>query len=136
MRPAVLRLRLTWTFALVAWFAQLCLPIAHAAMQTTSSHGPMAAWCGSPANALEAAASLPAEIHDALSVDDSSIDADHLAHCAQLCAVGTTPAPLAATLKADPPQVAGSNLSPAPQTPFVLRRHALPPPSHGPPARA
>lgn len=134
MRPALLRLRTTWTLVLVAWFAQLCLPVAHAAM-ASSSHAGMAAWCGDPANAREAAALLPAEIRDALALDDA--DASHLAHCAQLCAVGTTPALLPA-----PP--AQASLPPASAVPLplarpslvVVRRHALPPPSHAPPAGA
>lgn len=133
MRPALLRLRLTWTLALVAWFAQLCLPVAHAAMPA-SPHGPAAAWCGDPSSAQEALALLPAEIRDALTLD--AISVDHLAQCAKLCAVGATPAPLAAAVRASLPQASGSALAPARQAPVAERRYALLPPSHGPPARA
>lgn len=133
MRPALLRLRLTWTLALLAWFAQLCLPVAHAAMPA-SPHGPAAAWCGSPANAQEAAALLPAEIRDALALDAVSVD--HLAQCAKLCAVGATPAPLPALVRPGLPQATGCTLEPARQAPVAARRYALPPPSHGPPDRA
>lgn len=133
MQPTLLRLRLTWTLALLAWFAQLCLPLAHAAMPA-SPHGPAAAWCGDPANAQEAVALLPAEIREALELD--AIGVDHLAQCAKLCAVGTTPAPLPAAVRTSLPQASGSTLAPARQAPVAERRYALPPPSHGPPARA
>jgi len=128
------RLRLTWTLALLAWFAQLCLPVAHAALMAQAP-GTMAAWCGDPTNAREATAALPAEIREALALD--AIDADHLAACAQLCAVGSTPAPLPTVPgSVHPAPVADAALAPARQTAVAARRHALPPPSHGPPARA
>lgn len=126
-------LRLTWTLALLAWFAQLCLPVAHAALMAQPS-GTMAAWCGDPTNAREATAALPAEIREALALD--AIDADHLAACAQLCAVGSTPAPLPLPGSVPSAPVADAALASVRQTPVAARRHALPPPSHGPPARA
>ncbi|MGE0100252.1 MAG: hypothetical protein AB7S86_18075 [Hydrogenophaga sp.] len=133
MSSRLLRLRLNWTLVFLAWFAQLGLPVAHAAMQAAPP-GVMAAWCGDPGSAREAAALLPAEIRDALAQD--GIGLDHLANCAKLCAVGSTPAPLPTASPAALPRIAKA--APAtPRSPTVaVRRHALPPPSHGPPERA
>jgi hypothetical protein len=133
MRHTLARQRFTWTLVLLAWLAQLCMPVAHAAM-TTSSSGSMAAWCGDPANASEAAAVLPAEIRNALDLDAHS--ADHRANCAKLCAVGSTPVPLPSVSRADLPQASGTTRAPTRQPTVATRRHALPPPSHGPPPRA
>ena len=133
MPSAPLRRRLSWTLVLLAWLMQLGLPVAHAAMAGAPG-GAMAAWCGEPANAREAAASLPDEIRDALARD--AIGADHLASCAQLCAVGTTPAPWPAPGATPRPGGAGSPRPPAPRAPFAARRPALPPPPRGPPPRA
>lgn len=128
-----MRLRMTWSLVLVAWFAQLCLPVAHAAM-SSPSHAGMAAWCGDPANAREAIALLPAEIRAGLEVDN--VDVSHLTHCAQLCAVGTTPAPLPAPTKAEPPLASTTPLPGGRPTLVVVRQQALLPPSHAPPAGA
>ncbi len=133
MLPTLMRLRLTWTLALLAWFTQVGLPVAHAAMQA-SPRGAMAAWCGDPVFAREAAALLPAEIRHALEQD--SIGADHLASCAKLCAVGTAPMPLPTASPAFVQQVAAAPPGQPRSPSIVVRRHSLPPPSHGPPARA
>ncbi|WP_439587122.1 hypothetical protein [Hydrogenophaga sp.] len=133
MFSRLLRLRLTWTLALLAWFTQLGLPVGHAAMQAAPP-GAMSAWCGDPALAQEAAALLPPEIRDALAHD--SIGLDHLATCAKLCAVGTTPALLPMASPAALLQATAAPLAkPRPAT-IAIRRHALPPPSHGPPEHA
>lgn len=133
MHAHLLRLRLTWTLAFLAWFAQLGLPVAHAAMQAAPP-GAMADWCGDPASAREAAALLPAELRAALEKD--GIGLDHLATCAKLCAVGTTPAPLPTANPAVLPKATNAPLAtPRPHT-IAIRRHALPPPSHAPPERA
>ena len=133
MHARLLRFRLTWTLAFLAWFVQLGLPVAHAAMQAAPP-GAMADWCGDPASAREAAALLPAELRAALEKD--GIGLDHLANCAKLCAVGSTPAPLPTASPAALQQAAKAALeSPRLQT-IAIRRHALPPPSHGPPERA
>lgn len=130
MPPRLMRLRLVWILAFVAWFAQLCLPVAHAAMEAAPP-GAMAAWCGDPASSLEAAAALPAEIRDALAQE--AMGPDHLAQCAKLCAVGSTPALL------PPVSIAALSLAlPSMQVmprqvATATRRHGLPPPSHGPP---
>lgn len=133
MLDSLLRLRLTWTLVLVAWFAQLCLPVAHAAMKS-SPRGAMSAWCGDPASSRDAAAALPAEIRDALALD--AVGPDHLAQCAKLCAVGSTPAPLPQATTAFFPQALPATVAAPRQATVAMRRHALPPPSHGPPARA
>lgn len=133
MRRTLAHRRLAWTLVFLTWFAQLCMPVAHAAM-AAAPNSAMGAWCGTPANAAEARAALPAEILDALERD--SLSADHLASCAQLCMVASTPAPLGATeLPAFSP-VAAPTQAPTRQPAVALRRHALLPPSHVPPAQA
>ncbi len=134
MRHNARRLRLSWTFVLLAWLTQLWLPVAAHAAMANPAGGPMAVWCGTPGNAQEAVAALPAEIRDALEQD--AIGPDHLAHCAKLCAVGATPVPLPTTAATAQPPASGPALAPVRQTPVVARQHALPPPSHGPPRAA
>lgn len=133
MRHTSVRRHLAWTLVFLTWFAQLCLPVAHASAMA-SHGGAMAAWCGDPAGAREAIALLPAEIRDALDPDAQS--AEHLASCAKLCAAMAKLPPLPILAPAWlPPAV--DTVHPADQFPVaVARRHSLPPPSHGPPARA
>lgn len=122
------------TLVLLALLAQLWLPVAKAAMSMglgTAS----AAWCGSPANQVEALASLPAEIRDAL--DQDGWHADQISQCAKLCALGAS-APLVPTFAsvADQPPAAAIALAPARPTVRALSRHSLPPPSQGPPRQS
>lgn len=133
MRHAPVRRQLAWALVFLTWFAQLCLPVAHAAM-ATSTGGAMPAWCGSPANASEAMASLPAEIRDALDPDATS--AEHLASCAKLCAAIAKLPPLPSVDAVHSLPVSNAAPVPAAFPTHVARRHALPPPSHGPPAWA
>lgn len=133
MRPARWHTRLTWTLALMAWLAQLCLPVAHATM-VGGQPGAMAAWCGSASNAAEANASLPPEIRDALAKE--SVGMDQLAQCAKACTAAATPAPWPTVAVASLPPVEGARWSPAADRPTPSPRHALKPPSQGPPARA
>jgi hypothetical protein len=130
MRSATLRPYLT--LALLAWFAQLCLPVVHAAMMA-APRAQMGVWCGEPARAQAIVAALPAEIREALELDGVSVD--HLVSCAKLCATGAAPATVAvaanevlrtAGLEAAPPAL------PTPRS----REQAATPPSQGPPARA
>lgn len=133
MRQAVPLLR---TFlVLLAWFAQWCLPLAHAAAMAAPA-GPMAGWCGQPSSspAFQAyLAELPDELRRGLDEPGAS---DHaLAACAQLCAVATTPPPLAGP---SPTVVLrAAHLEPAPIVPPLppalepKRR----PPAQGPPTR-
>lgn len=133
MRHALAHRRLAWTLVFLTWFAQLCMPVAHAAM-AASHGGAMAAWCGDPANAREAAALLPAEIRNALDPEASS--AEHLASCAKLCAAMAKLPPLPSMAMGHWPPAAQTAAVPARAATLVARRHALPPPSHGPPVRA
>lgn len=119
------------TLVLLALLAQLWLPVARAAMPMGA--GPdAAAWCTSAANRVEALASLPAEVRDAL--DQDGWHAEHIAQCAKLCALGASAAlvPTSASVACPPPAVTVS-LVPARPTVRALSRHALPPPSQGPP---
>lgn len=132
MRPPIVRLRSALVLAVLAWFAQLCLPVAHAAVMSSPSNQ-LLGWCGDPSGALAIAAELPAEIREGLGLDGPH--PDHLA-CAQLCAAGTTPptVPVANTvlLRAAGLEPAPARERPAPRT----RAQAPTPPSHGPPAHA
>jgi hypothetical protein len=132
MRTSAVRLRPA--LALIAWFAQLCLPVAHAVIMA-APHTEMLGWCGDPARARAAVAQLPAEIREALLADDTS--ADHLASCAELCATGSTSAP-APTLVASTVvlRAAGLELAPAVLPAPRSREQAPRPPSQGPPAHA
>lgn len=130
-------LRRLWVLAVLAWLAQLCAPMAHAATLASAPAG-MPGWCGaqpSPA-AAAAIAQLPAELRDALlgSGDASKATASHLSNCAQLC--------VACSLAAPPlrisPTVALRLASleaplPAPRPAPTVRQAAAPPPAHGPP---
>ena len=132
MRTSAVRLRSALVLVLLAWFAQLCLPVAHAAIMS-SPRAQLLGWCGDPSGALAIAAELPAEIREGLGLD--GLHPDHLS-CAQLCATGTAPptTPVATTvaLRAAGIEPAPTRQRLAPRT----REQALTPPSHGPPAHA
>lgn len=129
MRSTAARLR--FFLALLAWFAQLCLPAAHASMMATP-RSEMPGWCGDPARALAVAAQLPAELREALDLDGAGVD--HVAHCAVFCAMGMAPTlPTANTVI-----LRAAGLEPAPPAlPAPRSREQSPtPPSQGPPAHA
>jgi hypothetical protein len=135
MRTATtIRLRPALVLVLLAWFAQLCLPVAHASMMS-GSRSQMPAWCGSPSGAEAAAflAGLPAELREAQATE--GVSADHLAECAQLCATGSVPppAPVASTVAL---RAAGIEPAPAPRAAPRPLDPALTPPAQGPPAHA
>lgn len=74
---------LIW-IALFAWFAQLCLPTAHAAVMAQQDAG-MAAWCGVESPALRAKlAALPDEVREIL--EKGSAQSDQHAECLSVCA--------------------------------------------------
>lgn len=128
MRCVNSRLRLG--LALLAWFAQLCLPWVHAASMAVVP-APMAAWCGDPARASAVIAGLPAELRQSLDPDGSS--ADLLATCAQVCAACTLPPPLPAPAPTLVLRNAGVEPVP-PCRPTPLACEPAPrPPSQGPP---
>jgi hypothetical protein len=133
MRSAPLRLRPALALALLAGFAQLCLPLVHAALMA-AARAETAGWCGDSSRALAFAAELPPEIRAALELD--GVNADRLADCAKLCATGASPTPIAvaSTLVL---RAAGLEPAPATRTPAPRPRElALRPPSQGPPAHA
>lgn len=133
MRHTPARRRLAWTLVLITWFVQLCLPVAHAALMATPA-GLSGAWCGNPANAAEAVASLPAEVRQALDLEVPA--ADHLASCVKLCASLSKLPPLPVLPAPALPVAADTPHGPVQWPVSPARQHALPPPSHGPPARA
>jgi hypothetical protein len=125
---------------LLAWLAQLCLPVAHAALAqggTASAGGAAAWWCGEPARMALAIDQLPAEIRQALQQEgDHGPSAEHLGACAELCSIGGTLAPPPLAL---PPQAAPQagcepigQLAPAP----VARAQSPTPPAQAPPVQA
>lgn len=133
MRHTTARRRFAWTLVLLTWFVQLCLPVAHAALMATPA-GLNGAWCGDPSNASEAVASLPAEIRQALDLE--AAPADHLARCVKLCATVSKLPPPPVLPAPDLPAAAATPHEPVQWPVGLARQHALPPPSHGPPARA
>lgn len=119
--------------ALLAWCAQLCLPMAHAAVMAGQNEGP--AWCGpSAATGLQAKlAALPDEVRGIVApeaVPDTVQDG-----CVLLCTAASGPAlaeplPVSVVLRA-----AGLEPAAAPVAFTPLRAHGAPPPARGPPAR-
>lgn len=127
------RVRLPLVVVLLAWLAQLWLPVLHAAIMAAPPavlHG----WCGDPSRARDAVAGLPAEIREALLPDGAG--ADHLSSCAKLCAAGSAP-PSTAVAAADTLLRTASAeraaiAHPAPH----LRDQAPRPPAQAPPLQA
>ena len=131
MKPRLASLRVI--FALVAWLAQLCLPVVHAASMASSEAGALA-WCGKGASAdLRAKiAQFPAEIRQILTSD--ATQSDHVGKCAQLCAASCAPAlpePVAITVAL---RIAGLEVLAPASAPSLLHSHGAPPPARGPPA--
>lgn len=127
MRPARHPLRLG--LVLLAWLAQLLLPLAHAAMPVAPAAA--SGWCGNPAQAQAVLAELPPELRPA--ADPVGASAQHLDVCAKLCAVAATP-PLA-TVPAPTLALRTARLEPAaPAAPEPAGREPAPrPPSQAPP---
>lgn len=134
MRPAVTHLRIC--LVLLAWFAQLCLPLAHAALMAAPP-SQMADWCGGPLRAAAYQAYL-AELPSELPPGDEQpgAGAHPLDACAKLCAVATPAPPLAAAAATVALRVAGLEPAPVFRLLPVVARPVLRPPSQGPPARA
>jgi hypothetical protein len=125
--------RLRIAVVLMAWFAQLCLPVLHAAVMPMAAAG-LPGWCGDPARGLAIAAQLPPEVRDALQLDNAA-DAEHRIDCAKFCALGSPP-PVAEVACTVALRAAGLEPAPAPLTAPRSRDQAPTPPSHGPPAHA
>lgn len=129
MFPQLRSRRLIW-IALIAWLAQLCLPVAHAAVMAQPRAG-LATWCGefSPAMTRKLAA-LPLEVREILQQGSAQSGAHQ--DCSQLCAN-------AASGAVPPPAVTVSlragGLETAPSAPVVRAHHAYSKsePARGPP---
>lgn len=117
--------------ALVAWLAQLCLPMAHAASMAATGLG-TAAWCGANSPALRAQlAQLPSEIRQIL--EDSTSLTDHADDCAQCCASANgvaVPKAGGITIALRAAGLEPSAFAPVPSHPLPS---AAPPPARGPP---
>jgi hypothetical protein len=117
--------------ALLAWLAQLCLPLVHASAMAASPAG-MAGWCGDPARAMAVLAQLPPELREGL--DPGGARGAPAVDCAQLCAATAAPGvPSVAAVVAL--REAGVEPAPAMPAPPCPRQQAPTPPSHGPPAQ-
>jgi hypothetical protein len=119
---------------LLAWFAQLCLPLAHAAVMA-APNSQMAGWCGNPLSsaAFQAyLADLPDELRQGL--DESGAGAHALDACAEFCAVGALPAPPATAPATLALRAAGLEPAPLPPLPPAISEPARRPPSQGPPS--
>ena len=74
--------------AVLAWFAQLCLPLAHAAVMAERPVQ-LSSWCGDPAQVRAFIATLPPELR--VEVQPDSAHVHNLSQCATLCALAVTP---------------------------------------------
>ena len=120
--------------ALVAWLANLCLPVAHAAVMAQHGGGGLA-WCGPNSDALSAKLSLlPAEVRTAIQkqneAQNQSIKCPHF--CASATATGLPPVSVTVALRA-----AGLETPPLPVVvPVDHAYRPAPPPATGPPSRS
>jgi hypothetical protein len=130
MRHTTVRQRAA--LALVAWLAQLFLPVVHAAIMA-SPRAEMLGWCGDPSRAAMVAAAMPSEIREGLGLD--GVSADHLVECEKLCASGSAPPLSAISNTVVALRAVGLEPAPAPLPAPRSREQAPTPPSHGPPAR-
>lgn len=120
---------LLW-IALIAWFAQLCLPAAHAAAMAQQEAG-IAVWCGVATPGLQAElAKLDHEIRTIL--DPGSPQADSHDDCAAYCASASSADPVVEPASV---RLRAAGLEAAPR-PAVESLRAAPwrsPPVRGPP---
>ncbi len=129
MFPLLRSRPLIW-IALIAWLAQLCLPVAHASVMAQQEAG-LATWCGefSPAMTQKLAA-LPDDVREIL--QKGSAQSGQHQDCAQLCAnaVGGAIPPPSVTVS-----LRDAGLEVAPSPPAVRAHHAYSKsePARGPP---
>lgn len=123
--------RLRICLVLLAWLAQLCLPVAHAAMMADKPVQ-LSSWCGDPAQVRAFIATLPAELRVEVQPDGAHVH--DLSPCATLCALAVTP-----LLPALAPTVDWNAAEPGPiplyRWDLVVHKPARRPPSQGPPIR-
>lgn len=124
--------RLTLALAFIAWLAQLCLPVVHAATMPAGADG-MALWCGAGSPAIEARlAELPREIRQIL--DPGAAHAELQEHCEQHCASSAGSSGLPCTSAGMAPYA--TDVEHVIALPFQIphRSHGAPPPARGPPS--
>jgi len=131
-RRLLARLRLG--LVLLAWLAQLCLPMGHAALMA-APQGQASWWCGDQDGALEMWAALPAELRAGLDAPTGSDGKNHPPGCAQFCAQGARAfaPPLHVAFAALAPRAVGRAIRPELPDPALPWRYALAPPAQGPP---
>lgn len=127
---ARLRMGLAW----LACFAQLCLPIAHAA-QMAMPTAQSAWWCGDQDDALAIWADLPPELRAGLDAPTGTDGKHLLSACAQYCAQGSRDGapPLHVGLAVPLALATGRITPPVHPHAAATQRYALTPPAQGPP---
>lgn len=129
MQALTRRRPLIW-IALFAWFAQLCVPTAHAALMASPDAG-IAAWCGDNATGLRAQiARLDPELREIL--DPHATQAQAHADCALFCASGHGADPLAAPVSVLL-RAAGADAAPLEPLRAPRAARSYTPPARGPP---
>jgi hypothetical protein len=118
------------SLAIIAWLAQLLLPMAHAATMANPQLG-ASAWCGPTSPALQAKlADLPEDIRRILF--KATPQSAHVQDCMQCCVssggVTAPPREITVVLRA-----AGLELVPPPIAGPAQRSFSAPPPARGPP---
>ncbi|QBK05478.1 hypothetical protein DW355_12685 [Hylemonella gracilis] len=126
--------RLRLGLVLLAWFAQLCLPMGHAALMA-APQAQASWWCGDQDGALEMWAALPPELRAGLDAPAGTDGKHHPPGCAQFCAQGARAAapPMQVAIAVPSSRAAGRITSSAPRRPAPPDRYVLAPPAQGPP---
>ncbi len=134
MRRTATRSRPALAFLMLAWLAQLCLPLAHA-LAMASPQAQELGFCGDRDSAAAYAAELPPELREALGLDAGAASLNaHAADCAAFCTSGPPPLPSGDTQRPSLRAVSPPPPRAAAPAPRLLER-ALIPPAQGPPAR-
>ena len=123
--------RLTLALAFIAWLAQWCLPVVHAATMPVDTDR-MALWCGAGSAAIEAhLAEMPREIRQIL--DPGAAHAELQERCEQHCASTAGSSGLPPAAAGIEPYAADIEYVAALPFPTQHRSDAAPPPARGPP---
>lgn len=128
--------RLRVGLVVLAWFAQLCLPLGHAAlMAKPQGQGQASWWCGDQDGALEMWAALPAELRAGLEAPAGTDGKNHAPDCAQFCAQGSRAdgPPVQVAVVSHAPRAAGQAIAAERPDPAQPDRYTLAPPAQGPP---
>jgi hypothetical protein len=134
IRPLMPRVahRLQIGLVLLAWLAQLVLPLAQAAIMTEPP-AKVAGWCGDASRAHAVIGQLPVELRQAF--DLPAAGAEQLDACGKLCTVAGTVPVLPALVTGGVVRVAEAQAPPVIQPVLIDAEPAFKPPSHGPPLR-